>query len=123
MNWERITPLESSDMHEQRMIRDLARGNVQQSRKDGNVDAAFAKAKKIVERTYSSPFMAHNTMEPMNFFADVKENAVELIGPSQTPQALRESVSKMLGIDAENISVNMTRMGGVLEEDFTTILV
>jgi len=111
-NWEGVTPLESSEMHEQRMIRDLKSGAVQQSRKDGNVDAAFANADKIIEKTYSSPFMAHNTMEPMNFFADVKDNAVELIGPSQTPQALRDSVSKMLGIDAENISVDMTRMGG-----------
>lgn len=111
-NWERVSPLESSDMHQQRMVRDLAKGKVQQSRNDGNVKAAFAKAEQIIEKTYSSPFMAHNTMEPMNFFADVKENAVELIGPSQTPQALRESVSKMLGIDSENISVNMTRMGG-----------
>ncbi len=112
VDWENESPLENSDMHEQRMIRDLAKGKVGGSRKDGNTEAAFAKAEKVIERTYTSPFMAHNTLEPMNFFADVKENSAELVGPTQTPKTLEDSVSKLLGIPAENISVDMTRMGG-----------
>ena len=112
VNWENVSALESSEMHEQRLIKDLERGEIVESRKDGNPDAAFAKATKVIERTYSSPFIAHNTLEPMNFFADVKENSVELIGPTQTPKALEDSVSKLLGIPAENITVSMTRIGG-----------
>jgi len=112
VNWENVSALESSEMHEQRLIKDLERGEIAESRKDGNPDAAFAKATKVIERTYSSPFIAHNTLEPMNFFADVKENSVELIGPTQTPKALEDSVSKLLGIPAENITVSMTRIGG-----------
>ena len=112
VNWENVSALESSEMHEQRLIKDLERGEIAESRKDGNPDAAFAKATKVIERTYSAPFIAHNTLEPMNFFADVKENSVELIGPTQTPKALEDSVSKLLGIPAENITVSMTRIGG-----------
>lgn len=112
VNWENVNALESSEMHEQRLIKDLERGEIAESRKDGNPDAAFAKATKVIERTYSSPFIAHNTLEPMNFFADVKENSVELIGPTQTPKALEDSVSKLLEIPAENITVSMTRIGG-----------
>ncbi len=112
VNWENINALESSEMHEQRLIKDLDRGEIAESRKDGNPDAAFSKATKVIERTYSSPFIAHNTLEPMNFFADVKENSVELIGPTQTPKALEDSVSKLLEIPAENITVSMTRIGG-----------
>ncbi len=112
VNWENVSPLESSEMHEKRLVKDLENGRVQQSRNDGNVDAAFAKAAKVLERTYSSPFMAHNTMEPMNFFANVTENSAELIGPSQTPQALKDSVAKMLGLEGDQVTVDMTRMGG-----------
>ena len=112
VNWENVNALESSEMHEQRLIKDLERGEIAESRKDGNPDAAFAKATKVIERTYSSPFIAHNTLEPMNFFADVKENSVELIGPTQTPKALEDSVSKLLEIPAENITVSITRIGG-----------
>ena len=56
--------------------------------------------------------MAHNTMEPMNFFANVKEDSAELLGPIQTPEFLSKSVSSILGIDEEKIAIGMTRMGG-----------
>ncbi|MFT7066775.1 MAG: isoquinoline 1-oxidoreductase beta subunit [Sediminicola sp.] len=48
----------------------------------------------------------------MNFFANVTEDAAELIGPTQTPEALEGSVAKLLNLPLENITVNMTRMGG-----------
>ena len=111
-NWETESPLESSSGHQASLERDIDRGELQQERVDGDPDAAFANAAKVIERTYSAPIIPHNTMEPMNFFADVKENSVELVGPTQTPNNLKESTSKMLGIPLENVSVAMTRMGG-----------
>ncbi|NNC50431.1 MAG: xanthine dehydrogenase family protein molybdopterin-binding subunit [Flaviramulus sp.] len=111
-NWETVGELESSESHIATLEKALASGNVTESRKDGNPEAAFKKAVKVIERTYSAPFIAHNTMEPMNFFANVTENAVELVGPTQTPDALEKSVSKLLNIPPENITVNMTRIGG-----------
>ena len=111
-NWEESSPLENSEMHARNLERDLHKGEFQEDRTDGNPKQAFAKAAKVIERTYTAPIIAHNTMEPMNFFANVTENAVELFGPTQTPNNLRESTSKMLGIPLENISVGMTRMGG-----------
>ena len=110
--WKKVSELENSEMHEQRLIRDLERGEVQQSRKDGDVNAAFAKADKVIEKTYSSPFMAHNTLEPMNFFAHVTNDKAEMIGPTQTPKALEDSLAQILDMDIEKITVEMTRMGG-----------
>ena len=95
-NWETIGELENSDIHLQRLENALVSGEVQDSRKDGNPEAAFKKAAKVIERTYSAPFIAHNTLEPMNFFANVTEDSAELIGPTQTPEALEGSVSKLL---------------------------
>jgi isoquinoline 1-oxidoreductase beta subunit len=48
----------------------------------------------------------------MNFFAHVREDGVELIGPTQTPDRSRTEVAKLLGIAPEKITVNMTRLGG-----------
>lgn len=110
--WKKVSELENSEMHEQRLIRDLERGEVQQSRKDGDVNEAFAKADKVIEKTYSSPFMAHNTLEPMNFFAHVTNDKAEMIGPTQTPKALEDSLAQILDMDIEKITVEMTRMGG-----------
>ncbi len=111
-NWEVVSELENSEMHSINLAQALESGEIQESRKDGNSDAAFKKAVKVIERTYSSPFLAHNTMEPMNFFANVTENSAELIGPTQMPEPLEKSVSKLLDMPIENITVNMTRMGG-----------
>lgn len=81
-------------------------------RKDGNVIAALSAASKIVELTFEAPFLAHNTMEPMNFFAHVKKNGVELHGPIQTPERTRTRIAELLKFPEENVSVMMTRMGG-----------
>ncbi|WP_111306989.1 molybdopterin cofactor-binding domain-containing protein [Confluentibacter sediminis] len=111
-NWEVVSELENSEMHMSRMEKALESGKFKEERKDGDVDSAFKKAAKVIERTYSAPFIAHNTMEPMNFFANVTENSAELIGPTQMPNALEGSVAQLLNMPIENITVNMTRMGG-----------
>lgn len=81
-------------------------------RKDGNPDAAFRKAGKIVESTFTAPFLAHNCMEPMNFFANVTEDMAELIGPLQKPDLTEQTLSARLGMPIEKIDIRMTRMGG-----------
>ena len=112
VNWVKIDNLESSEDHEKRLEKDLVDGVVTERRLDGDPETIFKNASKVVERSYSCPFIAHNTLEPMNFFANVKNNSVELVGPIQTPKALESSVSVLLDIPKENIDVKMTRIGG-----------
>ena len=112
VNWVKVDNLENSEDHENRLDKDLINGIVTEKRLDGDPDFAFKNAFKIIERTYSCPFIAHNTLEPMNFFANVQNNSVELVGPIQTPKALEASISSLLNIPIENIEVRMTRIGG-----------
>jgi len=112
VNWETVGELESSSTHWQKLEQALVSGDAQESRRDGNPEAAFKKAAKVIERSYSAPFIAHNTLEPMNFFAHVTTDSAELIGPTQTPEALEGSVAKLLNMPLENVTVNMTRIGG-----------
>lgn len=111
IEWTQDTPAESTIDHKQKLASALAKTS-EAARENGNPNRAFANAAKVIEREYSAPFLAHNTMEPMNFFADVKENSAELVGPIQTPEYLSKSASSLLGIPEENISIDMTRMGG-----------
>ncbi|NNE33722.1 MAG: xanthine dehydrogenase family protein molybdopterin-binding subunit, partial [Rhodothermales bacterium] len=112
LEWEAIEELESSDQQAQRMADLLSQSKTRPRRRDGDPEAAFRDATQVIERTYSAPFLAHNTLEPMNFFADVRSDRAELIGPIQTPEALRNTVATTLGMPVENVSVDMTRMGG-----------
>jgi isoquinoline 1-oxidoreductase beta subunit len=81
-------------------------------RKDGDPEGAFRNAAQIIERSYTAPFLAHNCLEPMNFFAHVTADKAELVGPIQTPEYMEKSVSAVLGIPLANIDIQMTRMGG-----------
>lgn len=81
-------------------------------RKDGDVEAAFKTAAKVIKSEYQCPFLAHNPMEPMNFFAHVREDGVELVGPTQTPDRARTETAKLLGIPPEKITLELTRLGG-----------
>lgn len=103
--------LESTQAHKEQMtILNSKPGKV--VRKDGNPDAAFRNAAKVIERTYSCPFLAHNTMEPMNFFANVTADKAELVGPIQTPEWTEPAAAARLGLPLEKVDIMMTRMGG-----------
>ena len=103
--------LENTKSHHLKMVEMASKkGNV--VRKDGNVEKAFQKAAKVLERSYSCPFLAHNTMEPMNFYANVTTDFAELIGPIQTPEFMEKSVAARLGLPLEKVDIQMTRMGG-----------
>lgn len=91
---------------------EYAKKPAQQLRKDGDPEAAFATAAEILERTYTAPFLAHNCMEPMNFFAHVTDEKALLIGPHQAPGWIEPTLSKILNLPPDKIEIQMTRMGG-----------
>lgn len=114
MEWEKDgdAALESTSDHD-RLFIELMNGNkADVKRRDGDPDAAFATAARIVEAEYQCPFLSHAPMEPMNFFADVRPGKVELAGPVQVPQSARDQVAKLLDVPVEQISLELTRIGG-----------
>lgn len=103
--------LENSNDHKAKMAEYSAKpGNI--LRRDGDPEGQFKKAAKVIERTYSAPFLAHNTMEPMNCFADVKGGKAVVYGPTQAPELIMSTLVQALGIPKENIQINLARMGG-----------
>jgi len=82
-------------------------------RHDGDVEATFDSAAKVVEASYYYPFVSHANMEPQNCTAFVHESGkVELWAPSQNPKSGRKLVAKTLGISEDRIHVNQVRYGG-----------
>ena len=110
--WEQDSEPESSAYHSEALANLLSKAPDKPARKDGDVEKAFSRAAKVVESVYSAPFLAHNTMEPMNFFAHVTPDKAELLGPIQTPEFLEMTLESVLGMPKEKIDIMMTRMGG-----------
>lgn len=93
-------------------MKEYASKPAQELRRDGDPETAFRNAAQIIERTYNAPFLAHNCMEPMNFFADVTDEKALLIGPMQSPGWIEPTLMKVLNLPADKIEIQMTRMGG-----------
>lgn len=110
---EEIIPagLENTDAHLAKM-QEMAAQPATLLRKDGDPEAAFKNAAQIIERTYTAPFLAHNTMEPMNCFAHVTDTEALLVAPLQAPEFAEKTLSRRLGLPLEKIDIQMTRMGG-----------
>jgi len=104
--------VESSFDHDRIFKELLESKNAQVMRKDGDVETAFKNAAQVITSEYQCPFLSHSPMEPQNFFAHVKGDKVELIGPTQTPDRARMETAQLLGIPKENITVEITRLGG-----------
>jgi CO/xanthine dehydrogenase Mo-binding subunit len=74
-------------------------------------DAAKASGRKI-SAEYELPFMAHAPMEPGNCTAHYQGATCELWAPTQVPQDCRDSVATAIGLDPDQVKVNVTLMGG-----------
>ncbi|SHN35023.1 isoquinoline 1-oxidoreductase, beta subunit [Cyclobacterium lianum] len=108
----RVVPKGLENTVAQEMAMKQAAQKSQTQRKDGNPEAVFSTAAKVIERTYTGPFLAHNCMEPMNFFAHLEGDTVTCAGPLQKPELTEHALSSRLGIPVENIEIEMTRLGG-----------
>lgn len=109
--WEKDTKSEDSKYHDYE-LNCILDGYADIVREDCYVDEAFEVADQVVERVYEAPFLPHNCLEPMNFFAHVMDDSVVLRGPIQTPERTRKQVADLLERDIEDIQMEMTRMGG-----------
>jgi isoquinoline 1-oxidoreductase beta subunit len=81
-------------------------------RNEGDLDAAMASAASHLEAEYYIPHHAHATMEPPAATARIVQGKCEAWGAIQSPQAARNLIAKRLGIPVEDVTVNVTLLGG-----------
>lgn len=112
IQWNATDKLENSADHFTAFRSMLDKGASSNARNDGDVDAARQSAVKSLEVYYEIPTLSHGQMEPLNFFADVREGKADLFGPTQVPDDVRKQVSEQLGIPTDKITLGMPRQGG-----------
>lgn len=81
-------------------------------REDGNVAQSMKNAEIVLDSEYELPFLAHTTLEPQNYLADVRDGKVQLKGSTQVPGTCRYMAHEATGIERDNIQVELTRIGG-----------
>jgi isoquinoline 1-oxidoreductase beta subunit len=103
---------QSSDNFQKQAEALLAAPPVTTLRTYGDIDAALKTSAKVVQATYTFPFLAHATLEPMNTTAQWTSGKLEMWVPSQNPGSGSALVAKSLGISEKDITVHLTRVGG-----------
>ncbi len=81
-------------------------------RNDGNAEEALKGAAKVVEASYSFPFISHAPLEPQGCSAHFKDGKLEVWTTSQIPGNGRRIAAQTLGIPQTAVTVHLVRGGG-----------
>jgi len=79
---------------------------------NGDVDAAFASAAKVVEAAYDYAMVSHQQLEPENGTAWFHDGTMELWTPSQAADRGLPQVAKLLNLPEDKVKIHQTRAGG-----------
>ncbi|MCX7918913.1 MAG: molybdopterin-dependent oxidoreductase [bacterium] len=93
----------------------------------GNIEAGFAQADTIIERTYTTPWFEHACLETESAIACYDEQGkLTVTAPSHNVYFDRREIARVLGIDKEQIRMIKSPMGasfGKREDIYGQILV
>lgn len=78
----------------------------------GDVMNAFVNAEAEIEAEYTTPYLAHATMEPMNATAHVRADGCDVWAPTQAPDMVRQVACDITGLDRDQVQVHTTYLGG-----------
>jgi isoquinoline 1-oxidoreductase beta subunit len=78
----------------------------------GDVDQAFARARKTVEAYYEYPFAAHASLEPQNTTAWWHDGIMEIWSPTQQPNRGQSLAAGVLDLPEDKVVLHQTRVGG-----------
>ncbi len=95
-----------------KMREDVKSGELLSFKTKGNTEDTIAKASNKIEALYETPYESHSCMEPVNCIAHYHDNKCEIWGPIQGPDWVQADVAPMLGLKPEDVTVNMTFLGG-----------
>jgi isoquinoline 1-oxidoreductase beta subunit len=96
-----------------KMIRENVQKKGKEIANEGNINKAFKNAEHVIESTFQLPHLVHAPMEVPNATAWVKDDGTcEVWTPIQAPQTARKEVADYLEIDLENVTINVTFLGG-----------
>ena len=121
IQWEGGTRMSDAELWEQ--MEELSHASdAGLGREDGDPGTALDGADTRLSAVYTTPYLAHATMEPMNATADVRANSVELWTPTQDPQTAQRTAAEITGVDVANVRSHVTFLGGGFgrraEQDF-----
>jgi len=103
---------QSSTTIAERLAEGLTATEAYAFRNEGDALAAIQGAARKVEAVYSTPFLAHATMEPMNCTVKISADRAECWVPTQNSEASLAALSEQSGIPLAQCEVYRHDLGG-----------
>ena len=103
---------QSSATIAERLAEGLTATQAYAGRREGDALKAIEGAAKKVEATYSTPFLSHATMEPMNCTARLMPDKVEVWLPTQNAEASLAAATEEAGLTLAQGEVYALDLGG-----------
>ena len=79
-----------------------------------------AAAGQSLDATYDLPYLAHAPMEPLNAIADVRDDRVEIWAGTQAQGNVVMDATRITGLSADNVVLNVPMLGGGFGRRATT---
>ncbi|HEX4228799.1 MAG TPA: molybdopterin cofactor-binding domain-containing protein [Bryobacteraceae bacterium] len=121
VKWNEGTAAQQSSAEFAQKAQELSKQQPQRTLKnDGNVDEGLKSAGKVLEASYSYPFISHAPLEPRNCNAHYQNGKLEFWSNTQLPARASALISKILDIPESNIKINLLRAGGSFGRGLTS---
>jgi putative selenate reductase molybdopterin-binding subunit len=78
----------------------------------GDIEAGFAEAEVVIERTYRTPRVQCTPMEPHVVYASLDSGRLVLRASTQVPWHVRRIVARVIGVSENKVRVIKERVGG-----------
>ena len=112
IEWDESNAFKKSTQEIMAEYKELAKNPGKNVRKEGDVDAAFASAAKVIEAEYEFPYLAHACMEPMNCVVQLGDGSVEVWNGEQFQSLDAPSIAKVAGVPMDKVKINVLYAGG-----------
>ncbi|MEJ2160864.1 MAG: xanthine dehydrogenase family protein molybdopterin-binding subunit [Chromatiales bacterium] len=115
LEWEAGSLANKTDaalLEEQRAQLARADEGAEYSQYDGDTETPLNAAANVLEAEYTTPYLAHAPMEPLNATAHVREGGCEIWAPTQGPDMVRQIACDILALPRAAVNVHTTYIGG-----------
>ncbi len=100
----------------------MSNGPVANAEMLGNTPRGMSASSKVLESTYSFPYLAHACMEVLNCTVNLTSSACEIWAPTQAAGWVQTTAATLTGLPVSKITVHTTLLGGGLgrkiEQDY-----
>lgn len=89
-----------------------AEGEAAVAREEGDVDAGFAAAAKVIEAEFEFPYLAHAALEPLDAVAWKHDDVLEVWGGHQIPDLYQAVSAQIAELPPEQVKLHVMMTGG-----------